>query len=104
MSETSILHDVLLALGRHPKCKVWRCNTGALADHMGRVVRFGVPGCADVIGMLVPSGRFLAVEVKTATGKQSDQQRKFQLMTERAGGVYVLVRSAAEAVAAVEAA
>lgn len=103
MSEVEIMNRILLALGRHPRCKVWRNNSGALPDETGRMIRFGLPGSADILGLLVPSGRFLAIEVKTPIGKQSDQQKRFQLMVERSGGLYVLARSVDDAVKAVEA-
>ena len=57
-----------------------------------RVVRFGVPGQADLTGIL-PDGRRLEVEVKSATGRQSAAQRDFQNLIERFGGLYVLARS-----------
>jgi hypothetical protein len=100
-SETEIMQQILLALGAHPACRIWRMNTGALPDQHGRLIRFGVPGMADIIGLLRPSGRFLAIEVKTLTGRQSDQQRAFQRMVEAAGGIYILARSVDEAVEAV---
>lgn len=100
-NETAIMQRILLALGAHPACRIWRMNTGALPDQHGRLIRFGVPGMADIIGLLRPSGRFLAIEVKTPTGRQSEQQRSFQRMVEAAGGLYVLARSVEEAVQAV---
>ena len=71
--------------------RLWRANTG-VARIGRRVVRFGVPGQADLTGIL-PDGRRLEVETKSATGKQSKDQRNFQRMIERFGGVYVLARS-----------
>lgn len=56
-----------------------------------RVIRFGLVGSADLLGIL-RGGRFLAVEVKTAKGRQSEAQRNFQRMIESMGGVYVLAR------------
>jgi hypothetical protein len=58
-------------------------------------VSFGYPGSADILGIL-PGGRFLAVECKSATGKQSEKQKKFQEKIEANGGVYLLVRSEEE--------
>lgn len=101
--ETLIMQRILLALGAHPACRVFRLNTGALPDRAtGRIVRFGVVGGADIIGLLRPSGRFLAIEVKSATGRQSEQQRRFQAMVESCGGLYVLARCVEDAVNAVE--
>jgi hypothetical protein len=55
-------------------------------------VRFGVPGQADISGILV-GGRRLEIEVKGPTGRMSDQQRKFRAMIECFGGLYILARS-----------
>jgi len=57
-----------------------------------RIIRFGVPGQADLTGIL-PDGRRLEIEVKSPTGRQTAEQRSFQQMIERFNGVYILARS-----------
>lgn len=52
-----------------------------------------------MIGLLAPSGRLLAVEVKTLVGRQSQQQRAFERMITTFGGLYLVVRSADDALA-----
>lgn len=102
-SESMIQQRILLALGAHPACRIFRMNTGALPDpRTGRLIRFGIPGMADILGILRPSGRFLAIEVKSAIGRQSTQQVAFQRMVESCGGLYVLARSVDDAVQAVQ--
>ena len=91
--ESTIQSRILLALGSRPGIRVWRNNTGALRDSNGRVIRFGLKGSADILGILAPHGRMLAIECKTETGRQSEQQKRFQEMVEKHGGVYVLARS-----------
>lgn len=55
--------------------------------------KFGVkPGVADIL-IFRPRRSNLAVEVKTKTGVQSDDQKKFQLHWEQLGGIYVIVRT-----------
>jgi hypothetical protein len=87
--------------------RLWRMNTGvASADEGGslklgqrpgrRVVRFGVPGQADLTGIL-PGGIRLEIETKTDNGRQSIDQQNYQRMIERFGGVYVLARSVEDA-------
>lgn len=91
----------------------FRQNTGALGVEDSRrksgkrVVRFATPGCADIIGLMEARrvkgfdgaikyedhGRFLAIEVKSARGKQSLAQHSFQQAVERSGGLYILARS-----------
>lgn len=93
MSEKVLQNQILQRIGSHPKIRVMRQNTGALTNMQGRLVRFGIPGCSDIIGIIAPSGRWLAVEVKSPIGKQSEQQKNFQAMIEAFGGIYVLARS-----------
>lgn len=96
MKESALQDEIRLALGRVPGLVLWRNNCGFDAD---RKVRYGVgsPGGADLIGLY--RGRFLAVEIKTPTGRQSNEQRTFQALVEAKGGVYAILRSVDEALA-----
>jgi hypothetical protein len=63
---------------------------------MGLNMSCGIPaGWPDITGCL-PGGRFLGVECKSAKGKQSPEQAKFQIVIEKRGGVYVVAHSLAE--------
>lgn len=95
--ESEILSQILIALGRDPRCFIFRNNTGALPDRHGRLIRYGLVGSADILGCLRPSGRFLAIEVKTKTGIQSTEQQAFQRTLIAAGGIYLLARSVQDA-------
>ena len=65
--EAAALVEVLKALRTHPAV-AWaeRMNSGA-AKVGTRFVRFGWPGCPDVLGQL-KDGRLLGVEVKAKAG------------------------------------
>lgn len=93
MKEHEIQQRILLAIGARPDLRVWRNNSGAVKNDRGQLIRFGCPGSADILGIMAPDGRFLAIEVKSDTGRQSDQQRHFQAMVENHGGLYILARS-----------
>lgn len=90
-SEADIMHAILLTVGSRPDVRLWRNNVGA-AHITNRWMRFGLKGSSDLLGLL-RGGRFLAIEVKSATGKQSPAQRAFQKTITRFGGLYVLARS-----------
>lgn len=90
-TEKSIQNAILERIGSRPDVRLWRQNTG-VGDFNGRKVRFGIPGAADLTGIL-KDGRRLEIEVKSPTGKQSKEQAAYQRMIERFGGVYVLARS-----------
>ena len=95
-SEAQLLQKILFSLGRLKEIRVWRQNSGKLPNANGRMVQFGTPGAADITGIL-PDGRRLEIEVKTMTGKQSVQQKRYQDMIQRFGGVYILARSVEDA-------
>jgi hypothetical protein len=73
----------------------WRANAGAAQMPHGQWVHFGIKGQPDIIGLL-GDGRFLGVECKGPSGKQSPNQKWFQANVEANNGVYLLVRSAKE--------
>lgn len=89
--EAAALVEVLKALKEHPAV-AWceRQNTGS-ARIGGRFVRFGWPGCSDVLGQL-RDGRFLAVEVKAPKGKLRPEQAVFLERINGAGGVGFMAR------------
>ncbi len=115
-SEKSILNDILIGVSALPRTLVYRSNTGMawvgekqevlvgqrveIAPGMvvlknGRPIKFGVPGLGDING--ITDGHPLQIEAKTKVGRQSEQQIKFQIAWEKAGGIYILARSPEQA-------
>jgi hypothetical protein len=106
--EREIQTAILLSpWGRHPRVRLWRANVGVgwyddkaqpcrKTDPGAHPVKFGVRGQGDLSGIIMPSGRRLEIEVKTPTGRQSDEQRNFGAMITKFGGLYVLARSVAD--------
>ncbi len=118
MRESNILRDVMLALGAGA-VRMFRNNAGAawqgtstrlqngdvLLRNPRRVV-YGVgnPGGSDLIGWrtveVTPEmvGRrvavFVAVEVKSSTGRASEDQKRFLEAVRAGGGIGVVARSA----------
>jgi hypothetical protein len=89
--ESAALVEVLKALRAHPAV-VWceRMNSGA-AKVGNRFIRFGWPGCPDVLGQL-RDGRLLGVEIKGPTGKLRPEQAVFLDRIRGAGGVAFMAR------------
>lgn len=87
---TRLVKLVLLELGSRADCRVWQNNTGA-ANYGGRYLKFGKVGSGDIIGF-TSDGKFLAIECKTGSGRQSKEQANFELIVKRFGGRYYLVR------------
>jgi len=93
--EKFIQNDILRTFGTKPTLRLWRANVGAstfLGPHGKQRVQFGVPGQADLTGIL-PDGRRLEIEVKSAVGRQRPEQANYQKMIEKFGGIYILARS-----------
>lgn len=102
-AETRIQNQILRWFAARPDLgRVCRMNSGALRARDGRLVHFGVPGLADIVGILRPHGRLLCIEVKTPTGKQSPAQARFQNMIDTNGGIYIIVRNVSELAAMLE--
>jgi hypothetical protein len=100
--ETDIVASCLAYL-RLRKVPAWRQNTGCATFGAGgrrRFVRFAVEGCSDILGVLPPSGRLLAVEVKRPGGKLTPAQAAFIDHVRAAGGLGVVVRSVDDLAAA----
>jgi hypothetical protein len=95
--EAACLVEVIKTLRGHPAVAwVERQNSGAFRDGK-RFVRFGWPGCSDVLGQL-RDGRFLAVEVKAPGGKASEAQQLFLSRVRAAGGISFIATSAADVI------
>ena len=89
--EAAALVEVLKALRTHPAVAwVERMNSGAVRIG-GRFLRFGWPGCPDVLGQL-NDGRLLGVEVKGPAGKLRPEQAVFLDRVRAAGGVAFMAR------------
>lgn len=90
--ESHLVYAILAKYGSHPRLRLARVNTGA-AKIKGRMVRFGVPGTADIVGLIAPHGRMIMIECKTDVGRQSKAQQVMQRVVTQFGGLYVLART-----------
>src|SRR5262245_13728790 len=101
MKETAVVRDVLDAVKPLEGGHFSRNNTGLawLPGRGGKLqpARFGEEGAADILGCWL--GRVVGIECKTSTGRQRPAQGRWQEKIEKAGGLYILARSAADALA-----
>ena len=94
--ETNIMNECMVAMSK-AGCLVFRNNVGCLPDAQGRPIRYGLGvGSSDIIG-IGPDGAFIAVEVKTDTGRATTAQLAFIAAVARQGGRAGIARSPAEA-------
>lgn len=109
MTEAILQREIMLAVCK-TGARVFRNNTGlGWTGHLatvtetgrGRVVAIANPrplhaglcvGSSDLIGW-TRDGRFLAIEVKSAKGRLTDEQRNFGEQVEAAGGIFIVGRS-----------
>lgn len=99
----AVLQRLIIAQLRARGIWCWRQNTGAARTARGRTIRFGIPGQADITGIL-PGGRRLEIECKSATGRLTPEQREFGERVTAAGGLWVVARTLDDALNAVLAA
>lgn len=75
---------------------VVRNNVGKFFTAYGQPIAIGTPGLSDLT-LYSNGGKTIFIEVKTATGRQSEQQKRFQKAVERLGYEYIIMRSIEEA-------
>lgn len=66
-----------------------------------RQVKYGFPGCADLLGQLV-TGHLLAIECKRPGGRKRLEQREFLAQVRAAGGLGIFATSIDEVRAALD--
>ena len=104
--EAQIMREIELALSAlrrpdgSPVCIVWRQHVGKVMSQSGHVTTIGVEGQADLGGVLF-TGRCLQIEVKSETGRLREGQERWGAAMRRMNALWMVARSAEEAVAAV---
>jgi hypothetical protein len=89
MTETQLIAVILEYLKLH-HIPAWRNNTGAfVGEHKGkhRFHRYGFKGSSDILGIIPPNGRLLAIEVKIGKNKLTLDQLQFWQMIRDNGGL-----------------
>jgi len=107
VKESEIQARIRLALGEEHDLTLWRNNVGVAemwsSAGKSQRVSYGLcVGSSDLIGLLSPAGRFVALEVKRPGEKPTQEQVKFMQHVRQMGGFAAVVCSADEARAAVQ--
>lgn len=96
MKESALQAAVRVALGTVPDLCLWRNSVGSPDG----VHHYGLPkGSADLIGIL--AGRFIAIELKSDTGRLRPEQVTWLACVRRFGGFAAVIRSVPEAIEAI---
>ncbi len=91
-AENELVAAILLEFGGRDDMRIWRQNTGAARTKRGALVRFGIPGQADISG-IYHDGRRIEIECKSARGRLRKEQKRWREMIEKHGGIYILART-----------
>ena len=89
--ESEIQKSILDFLEWQKEIYFFRAGSGLVKLENGRHFKSGKPGVPDII--VVYEGRFIGLEVKTETGRQSEVQKEAEEQITDAGGEYYIVRS-----------
>ena len=105
-SETLIVNEIRGTVNASGLAILWRNNVGKTPSPHGQGwIAYGCGvGSADLLGMIIGSARFLAIECKAEKGKQSAVQIAWGKFVIECGGIYAVCRSAEEAMEVVRAA
>jgi hypothetical protein len=80
----------------------WRVNVGAVTarahdfNASDRFIRFGTKGTSDILGLIPPTGRMLAVEVKLPGREATVYQTAFLEQVRKHGGLAFVAHSVKE--------
>lgn len=84
-SESIVQQEIMIEAAKYG-IKLMRNNSGALKDETGRLVRYGLDNTSqvhnekfkssDLIGIIPPNGRIIAIEVKKEGWKYTGAQRE----------------------------
>lgn len=91
LSEADIQKTILEFLGYQKDIYFFRAGSGAVKISDGRYFKTGKKGCGDII--ILKQGKFIMVECKTMTGRQTKEQRETEKQVIKCGGYYLVARS-----------
>ena len=90
------IQNAILDYLAHCPGKFWTNASTGIYDPVKkcfrRTPRHFVAGVSDILGVL-PDGTFVAIEVKTAKGRVSENQKKFLEDIQRCNGIAFVARS-----------
>jgi hypothetical protein len=86
--------DYLELFSRTNPVYYFRAGAGAMKTAQGRFFKTGKAGLSDIV--VCYAGRFIGLEVKTKSGRQSQSQKNAEQEIKASGGEYYVVRSVAD--------
>lgn len=100
-SESKIQNDILIEINRRGH-RLFRANAGKVVTKDNRIIKLLPKGFPDTFGYRKTDGKFIAIEVKTETGRLRPEQIKFKDFAETQNILYGVARSVEDAIQIVE--
>lgn len=101
VSESKIQNDILIEINRRGH-RLFRANAGKVITRDNRIIKLLPKGFPDTFGYRKSDGKFIAIEVKTESGRLRPEQKKFRDFAETQNILYGVARSVEEAIKIVE--
>src|SRR5699024_6682972 len=101
MTESEIQSLILLEANKRGH-RLWRSNAGNVKSEHGYFIKLFPKGFPDTVGYRKSDGKFIAIEVKTKTGRLRKEQKKFAEFAKTQPIIYGVARSPEEAIAIIE--
>ncbi len=81
------------ALGREADFTLWENSKVQIVQGQARAMPGLTKGASDMLGILAPHGRLVALEMKTGKAAPTDEQRMFLELVRKRGGFACIVQA-----------
>ncbi len=91
-----LVSDIIFHYGSRHDFRLWPRVVGlGMLSQSKRLIKFGIKGESDIDGIFLFRGLGVRVhiEVKTGGARQSRDQKAFEMMIKKFGGIYIVARS-----------
>lgn len=99
--ETAIQNEILLEASKQGH-RLWRTNAGKVKTEYGAWIKLLPKGFPDTCGFRKSDGKFIAIEIKTANGRLSKEQKQFARFAIDQPIIYGVARNVDEAMELIE--
>lgn len=101
-AHTTLVNGILARLTVRKGLTLWKLPTGVGRSlYGGRVLKFGIRGGTDIIGIAAPSGTWISIEAKIRYAHSRDTlrpaQRTFRDIIIEHGGIHIVAYTVDEA-------
>ncbi len=87
------VNEIRKALGREQDFTLWENSKVQIVKGEPRAMPGLTKGASDMLGILAPHGRLVALEMKTGSARPTDEQRMFLELVRKRGGFACVVHA-----------